>query len=445
MLGGNVFTDLLSLLNDTVATIADPRNGSNKRYSMHDILLSSFSVFFIQSPSFLAFQRLMQQERGINNGETLFAIDSIPTDGQLRNVMDKVAPEVFRPTYRGVVEYLDRSGCLERFRSFAKTYLVALDGTGYFHSESIHCPYCTVSNHRDGRVSYAHSVLMPAIVKPHSAQVIALEPEFIVPQDGHKKQDCEREAAKRWIAQIGREYAPYSVSLLGDDIYACSPVVALAVEHRLHYIFVAKEQSHKHLYQEIASFELLGEVSHLRKTKREGTKNRTYHYRYVNEVALKDGSEAPRVNWGELTITNETGRIIFRSAFISDHRIDEETVVDLVEAGRCRWKIENEDFNTLKTKGYHFEHNFGHGKQHLSQTLLTLNVVAFLFHTVLELLDQRCKYLRDSLPRRDMFFQHIGALTHYLCFAGWQSLLEFMIRAIRDGPAPPPDPRMIIQ
>jgi hypothetical protein len=110
-----------------------------------------------------------------------------------------------------------------------------------------------------------------------------------------------------------------------------------------------------------------------------------------------------------------------------------------VQAGRCRWKIENENFNNLKTKGYHFEHNFGHGKQYLSQTLLSLNVLAFLFHTVLELLDERCAWLRKTLPRRDTFFQHIATLTQYLCFTSWQSLLEFMIRGIREGPRPPPD------
>jgi hypothetical protein len=130
---------------------------------------------------------------------------------------------------------------------------------------------------------------------------------------------------------------------------------------------------------------------------------------------------------------------------VTSYLIDEQNVAALVEAGRCRWKIENENFNTLKTKGYHFEHSFGHGKKYLSQTLLSLNILAFLFHTVLELRDERCALLRKSLPRRDTFFQHIAALTQYLCFASWQSLLWFMLRALQDGPAPPPDPSVIIE
>ncbi len=205
-----------------------------------------------------------------------------------------------------------------------------------------------------------------------------------------------------------------------------------------------KAQSHRYLYEEIKSFENLREVPQVTHLHRTASKRRTYQYRYLNDVALKDQADDNRVNWAELSITDEAGKVTFRIAVVTDHLINDENVVQLIEAGRCRWKIENEDFNTLKTKGYHFEHNFGHGKQFLSQTLLSLNTLAFLFHTVLEILDERCALLRKTLPRRDTFFQHIAALTQYLCFASWQSLLRFMLRGIQEGPAPPPDPHTII-
>ena len=444
MLGGNVFSDLLSLLNEAIDTAPDPRNGSNKQYSMRDIGVSSFAVFFSQSPSFLAHQRLMQQARGMDNAETIFSVQALPGDTQIRNILDTVRPQVWRPVFRNTYRYLDQLGVVDSYRSFNNTLLIALDGTGYFYSESIHCPSCTVSNHRDGRISYAHSVLMAAVVKPGCPQVIPLEPEFIVPQDGHKKQDCERQATKRWIEQIGHDYSSAGVTLLGDDLYACLPIVKLVMKERIHFIFVAKAQSHKYLYEEIESLESLGEVRQVTHLHRNGSKRRTYQYRYLNDVALKDQADNNRVNWAELSITDEAGKVTFRIAVVTDHLINDENVIRLIEAGRCRWKIENEDFNTLKTKGYHFEHNFGHGKQFLSQTLLSLNTLAFLFHTVLEILDERCALLRKTLPRRDTFFQHIAALTQYLCFAGWQSLLKFMLRGIQEGPAPPPDPHTII-
>ena len=90
----------------------------------------------------------------------------------------------------------------------------------------------------------------------------------------------------------------------------------------------------------------------------------------------------------------------------------------------------HENNNTLKTKGYHFEHNYGHGREHLCETLLSLNLLAFLFHTVLELFDKRYRLIRQTLPRREDFFNDIRALTRYICFESWEQLLAFMIRGL---------------
>ena len=190
MQGGEVFRTLLSFLTSAFDGFPDVRTGQNTQYSMHDFGMSAFAVFFSQSPSFLAHQQLMQQTRSMNNGETLFGIQKLPTDNQIRNLLDPVDPKHLHAVFGSVFEYLMQQKVVEQFRSFEDTLLVALDGTGYFYSESIHCPSCTVAHHRDGRISYAHSALMAAVVKPGCPQVIPLEPEFIVPQDGHKKQDC---------------------------------------------------------------------------------------------------------------------------------------------------------------------------------------------------------------------------------------------------------------
>jgi hypothetical protein len=444
MLGGTVFATVLSFLNSAVNHFIDPREGKNKHYGLHNIAMSAFAVFFCQSPSFLAFQRLMQQAHGMNNAEKLFGVDDLPTDNQIRNILDTVDPSLLCPVFHDSFRYLKERGILESFRSFANTLLVPLDGTGYFYSESIHCPSCRVTHHDDGRVSYSHQALMPAVVKPHRCQVIPLEPEFIHPREGHDRQDCEREAAKRWIKSAGSHYSPQAITLLGDDIYACQPIISLIGEEEMDFIFVAKSSSHKHLYQEVDSLQQLGEVKELRRKHWTGKQHQQYSYRFINDVDLKAGKESMKVNWLELRITNEKGKTIRYFSFVTNHFITLENIEALVEAGRCRWKIENEDINTLKTKGYHFEHNFGHGKSFLAQTLLSLNIIAFLFHTVLEVLDENCAWLRKTLPRRDTFFQHIAALTQYLCFASWQSLLQFMIRGLKEGPRPPPEPFAVI-
>jgi len=439
-LGEDSFGILHSYLSSSIETFPDVRHGTNTQYTMKDIGLSAFGVFFCQSPSFLAYQRLMQEARGNNNGRTLFGIQKLPTDNQVRNLLDPVDPKLLWPVYRRTFEYLQKQGVVERFRSFANTLLVAVDGTGYFYSESIHCVKCSVAKHRDGRVTYSHTALMPAVVGPGMSKVISLEPEFITPQDGHKKQDCEAVAAKRWIRSVGSRLSPLGVTVLGDALYATQTMIRLVREQELSYLFVVKPKHHKHLYEELESFKKLGEIHRLERTQWTGKKHRHLLYRYINHVPLVDAEHPLEVNWVEFSIANEQGKITYRTAFITNHLITEQNVEELVKAGRCRWKIENEDINTLKTKGYHFEHNFGHGTQHLSQTLLSLNILAFLFHTVLELLDKRCALLRSTLPRRDTFFQHISALTQYLCFESWQHMMLFMLTGLKlqDPCASPP-------
>jgi hypothetical protein len=102
-----------------------------------------------------------------------------------------------------------------------------------------------------------------------------------------------------------------------------------------------------------------------------------------------------------------------------------------VADGRARWKIENENNNILKTKGYHLTHNFGHGNKHLSNLLLTLNLLAFLFHTALEMFDEAYRRIREDLPTRKTFFNDIRTLTRYMCFDIWEMMLAFMARGLK--------------
>ena len=112
---------------------------------------------------------------------------------------------------------------------------------------------------------------------------------------------------------------------------------------------------------------------------------------------------------------------------MTNHNLTPETVPHVVSAGRSCWKTENENHNVLKTKGYHLEHNFGHGQHHLAATLLTLNLLAFLFHTVLHLVDDPYQQIRHKRGTRKGFFQDILALTKYLWFESGQHLLDFIL------------------
>src|SRR6267142_1945598 len=154
--------------------------------------------------------------------------------------------------------------------------------------------------------------------------------------------------------------------------------------------------------------------------------------RYINDVLLRSGDDTLSINWFESTVVNaKTGEQLYHNSCITNHRLTVDNVVDVAQSGRGRWKIANENNNVLKTKGYHLEHNFGHGKQYLSATMLSLNLLAFLFHAVLEWSDEQYALLRKVLARRQTFFEDIRALTRYMVFESWYHLMDFMIRGLQ--------------
>lgn len=200
---------LLKRLEQALDEFPDGRTGKNTRYDLPNAGLGAFSVFFTQTASFLAHQRALKLAKGRSNAERLFGPRHLPSDNHIRNLLDPVSPVHLWPVYRHVFQALERQVVLKSYRSFAQQLLVAIDGTTYFASKKIHCSNCRQRVLNNGEPQYFHQVLTPVIVQPDNPQVLALEPEFIVPQDGHDKQDCELQAAKRWLEQHGDFYGNY--------------------------------------------------------------------------------------------------------------------------------------------------------------------------------------------------------------------------------------------
>lgn len=417
---------ILGKVRSRLEQLPDVRRGNNTQYEVADAALSALSVFFMQSPSFLAHQRDMQRHHGENNVRSLFGAYQIPSDNQIRNLLDPVSPneagELFWETYNELAQ----AGVLDDHRGVHDTWLCGMDGTQYFSSYAIHCSQCS-QRERDDKTLYSHTVMAPVLVAPDNDYVIALEPEFIQPQDGAEKQDCEQNAMKRWIEKHSQRFAPFSVTFLSDDLHSKQPTVALCLAHHFNFIFVCLPDSHPTLYEEIELLERINGIEQMIVRHWNGRFHEIRTYRYTSDLPLRDGEDALHVNWCEVTITQEeTGQRLYRNSFITNFAVTPETVVEIVRSGRARWKTENEHHNTLKNHGYHLEHNFGHGEQHLSALLLSLNLLAFLLHTVLQLTDTRYSEIRQELGARRTFFNDLRALTRYLAFQSWDHLLRFM-------------------
>lgn len=453
------FSKLVKKFHEVINSFPDTRTGTNTSVEIRDAALGAFSLFFMQNPSFLDYQKSMQKTKGKNNAQSLFGVYKILSDNYIRKILDEVHPSYVFPMLSFIFDGLCQSGDINEFRSYNLNLLAALDATQYHSSQVIQCDCCSQANHKDKDgndvgITYSHKVITPVIVKPGEKKVISLIPEFITPQDGHNKQDCENAAAKRWIRTYGHKFKELGTTLTGDDLYCNQPLCELMLEEGLDFIVVCKKDSHKTLYEYL---EFLKEDIRTVEKRQLNPGGKSYSidtYRFLNGLPLRDGEDALAVNWCELTTTieiagvagvagedikdkaapegkeKEKEKVIYKNAFVTNFEITKKNVEQIVADGRARWKVENENNNVLKTKGYHLEHNFGHGKKNLSALFLTFNILAFLVHTVLDIMDEKYQFIRRELPSRMTFFSDLRALTRYIYFESWDELMNFMLHGL---------------
>jgi hypothetical protein len=401
----------------------DRRIGANRRYSMADIGMAAFSMFFMQHPSFLAFQRTLHENVGKDNTQALFAMEKIPSDNHIRKMLDEVAPAHFEQSFFAVVDGLG-DNCAQVVKNVLGGHtLIALDGSEYFCSRKLSCPACSRRKRSDGEEEYFHAFLAATIVKPGDQKVFCLPPMFIKPQDGDKKQDCELKAAKRWFSRVAPLCEKYNPIYLGDDLYAKHDICTMALLQGGNFIFTCKDSSHKTIEEFRKG---LTPSTHVQ-TRGTGSQKREYHYSWLSNLPIRDSADALSVNWFEVTIINPKGKSTYHSSFITNLSPSKENISELVSCARARWKVENETFNVLKNNGYHLEHNFGHGQKNLATLLVTFNLLAFSVHNACDAAERAWSHAREACGTRIRLFINLWTITRYHAFQTWDSLMETLI------------------
>jgi hypothetical protein len=415
---------LIGELRETCAGLPDRRKQppGDDGYTMADIGLSAFSVFFMGSPSFLAHQRRLEEGQGRSNGQTLFGIGAIPSDAHIRLMLDGAAPCVFDTLF---YRALETQGVLEPFRGLAGRPIIALDGTEHFCSRKIRCQRCLTRKRADGGTEYYHAFLGASLVAPGHKRVLPLPPEFIVTQDGAEKQDCERNAAKRWLTRQGPRVRQFAPVFVGDDLFACQPIAEAIRQQGGNFILTCKPASHK----TVAEYLYGATPEEHRVSKVERGKRTTTLYRWLQDVPLRDTADALKVAWLSVEIMNAAGKRTYFNSFVTDLPVAAANVAELAACGRARWKIENETFNVLKTGDYNLEHNFGHGKETLASVFVVLNLIAFAFHSVSMLAVLAWKQAVTARGAAYRFFEHLRTIVVYVVFENWDHLLRSIAAA----------------
>jgi hypothetical protein len=374
----------------------------------------------MQSASFLAFQRALEKGHGRSNCQSLFGIEKIPSDNYIRDMLDAADPALLQPCFERLEQLLAAPPLRAAFGRLGERTLIAWDGTEYFCSQKLGCPHCLRRKRANGTIESYHTMLAATAVAPGHSKVVPLFPEFIAPQDGAEKQDCERNAVKRWHGKHGERLRPLRPVYLGDDLFACQPIVKMLADSGDDFIFTAKQTSHKALYDFIDGAEPERHVETIRK----GKAVETRRYRWIEGVPLRDGKDAALANWIGFEIFDRNGRVKYSIAWVTSLPVNQHSVAEIAACGRARWKIENETFNVMKNHGYELEHNFGHGETFLAMTLAALNLLAFAWHSALDLIEPKWQAARHAAAKRSTFFAHILTLTTYIVFPSWPAFLE---------------------
>lgn len=380
----------------------------NVEISLVDALMSGFALFSLKDPSLLAFD---QRRAKPENLRRVFGIEQIPSDTQMRTILDEVEPGGIRPLFKGLVQQLQRGKVLKKMVFMGRYYLASLDGTGYFKSQKVHCASCLQRQQKkSGAITYSHQMLAGAIVHPEQKVVIPLAAEPIIRQDGESKNDCERNAAKRFLANLRQDYPHLPFIIVEDALSANAPHIAELQRHNFRFILGVKPGDHKYLFDYVAQAHLASQTSEF-EVQKEGV---THRFRFLNDVPLNESNPQVRVNFLEYWEIKDGKSQHF--TWITDFTISRDNAFDLMRGGRARWKIENETFNTLKNQGYHFEHNFGHGHNQLSVVFALLMMLAFAVDQAQQLACQFFQAAWAKVGSKRMLWQRLRSLFYELPF-----------------------------
>jgi hypothetical protein len=393
----------------------NPRDarGQKSKIPLTDCLMAGLAMFSLKMPSLLQFNNQRNDEIIKHNLQTLYGIESPPSDTYMRERLDPVDPEALRPAYKAIFRKLQRGKVLEDYVFMNDRYLVPLDGTGVFLSNSVHCKNCCEKHHQNGSITYHHQILSAVIVHPDLKEVFPLCPEPIIKQDGKQKNDCETNACHRLLADLIREHPHLKVIVTGDAIHSSGPRITQLKADDMQFILGVKPGSHESLFEWISGLSL--------DTHEMVEDGIPYTFRWANQVPLNDTYPDLLVNFLDCIIDDpKNGQKHF--SWVTDIPITRENVYKLSQGGRAKWKIENETFNTLKNQGYNFEHNYGHGNENLSTIFSMLMMLAFFIDQVQQ---RACGMFQAALTKmktRTALWEKIRSLFTEYYVDAWADL-----------------------
>ncbi len=415
---------MLDSVRQCFAQIRDKRSRQRSiEYPLSDTLSAALAMFSLKHPSLLQFEQGLLEPTIRHNLRTLYGVNKVPSDTQMRAILDPVAPHLLRPAFRALHSALQRGNVLQDYNYIDDALLLSIDGTGMFCSSKVSCQHCCKKETRRG-TEYYHQLLAAVIVHPQRRTVLPVDFEPIIRADGAKKNDCERNAAKRLLESIAQQYPKRRFIVVEDALAANGPHLQALQQHGMDFIIVAKPGSNEALFDAVQTRLQQGLCTEWEAVT--PSTHRPCGYRFTEQVALNETHSALKVNFLEYWEIDANGQECVWS-WITNLPVNRENAEALMRAGRARWKIENETFNTLKNQGYNFEHNYGHGKQYLCSTLAGLMLLAFLIDQIQEHACRVFQRARERYKSRRYLWERLRGLFFTANAPNWEAFMNAML------------------
>lgn len=405
----------------------DKPRATNAPFKVSNILMCGFALFSVKDSSLFKFVHKLKDRA--SNLKNIYHITQLPSDSTIRRLLDEVPSKQLQPLFKPYLEELDNQGVLHRYEYIDDYLLVPIDGVHYYSSQKVCCDKCCTTKHQDGSITYHHKALGAVIMCPGHSEVFPVAVEDIIKQDGKTKNDSELAAAKRLIPQI-REHLPDKKIIIGGDaLYPNGPFIELLKnpQHDMSFILSVKPLSHAYLFLQAERLEAEGKMKVFSKT----DKDKKYVTKYANNLIINGSNPDIKVNFLHFEEHDlKTGKVkIFN--WVTDITISGSNYTKLVKAGRGRWKIENETFNTLKNQGYNYEHNFGHGKQYLATNFSILMFLAFLFDQIQQATNKTFRLARTIAGSKTALWEEIRKIFDMVVVDSMQTIYKIIAKELK--------------
>lgn len=456
MMRKNLSADgMISILKNSFSSIPEHRkNGVNGiEYSISDALLTAFGAFSLKYESLNSFFKdIDQSEIKRASVQNLYQVEKSPSTTRLKEIIDPIATSELRPAFKNIFRELQRGGVLKNYLFLDKYHLLGVDGTGYYSSDKVYCNCCLVKESASGHKTYSHQMIAACIIHPGLKQVIPLAPEPIQNCDGQTKNDCERNGTQRLFTKIKEDHPKLNFLVVEDGLASNAPHIQSLKSNDMSFILGAKPGDHKYMFEWIAAFDE-HEMGSVKTTFYDGSRvvyRTTQTIRFMNSVPLNESNHGLLVNFLEVTeivekkveryildpVTGKTATHVewapkgpaTKFTWVTDLTITKDNAIALMLAGRKRWSIENETFNTLKNQGYSFEHNYGHGSKNLATNFAFLMMLAFLLDQVQEMCCPMFKKVLEKIGRKKYLWTEIRSFF-FRCIikCNWEGLWNAII------------------